>query len=364
MAKVPFRWKKVGNAGKVEINGEDNSTFTSQSPALKVNGNVESDNITSLSNTSATHTTQISGLTSRVGTIEGVLPNGTVKATSPLSVVGGKVDGLDSGTGRLYANGAAFSNPQTANNTIWLRVSGTDTTDTTGEIAMGNTPGVLYVRQYDSSGAVAKEATLLDKSGNTVFPGEVSATKFIGNLQGNADSATTADRATTAGSATTADSATTANSATAATYLKDSNNSDKTYTRYSDSGLGLNDVTWLACWRETTTPAQGYELRKVEKTKLFNSVLLFDGTLSSGSTTFDYGYKFYIIEGDITNNASRYTSAVIPGDGLDTGVGKQYCYADESKYMTFTVGYTGTTVTLTMGTKTGAGGIRRIWGIN
>lgn len=40
MTKIPLKWKKVGNEGKVEINGEDSSAFTSESPALKVNGEV------------------------------------------------------------------------------------------------------------------------------------------------------------------------------------------------------------------------------------------------------------------------------------------------------------------------------------
>lgn len=97
--------------------------------------------------------------------------------------------------------------------------------------------------------------------------------------------------------------------------------------------------------------------------KLNGSTELYDGTLNSGSTTFPATYDFYIIEGDITNNASRYTT-VISKDSIDPGTGKQYCYADESKYVTFTVGRTNDTITLAIGSKTGTGGIRRIVGVN
>ncbi len=56
----------------------------------------------------------------------------------------------------------------------------------------------IYVRQYNGGGSsfgfanALRTATLLDGSGNTSFPGTVSATKFSGSLTGNADTATTA----------------------------------------------------------------------------------------------------------------------------------------------------------------------------
>lgn len=74
----------------------------------------------------------------------------------------------------------------------------------------GNEP--IYFRQYtgvvgNSFGSVARTVTLLDASGNTIFPGTVSTNGvFSGTLTGNASSAT---YATTAGSATSATNATT-----------------------------------------------------------------------------------------------------------------------------------------------------------
>jgi hypothetical protein len=58
----------------------------------------------------------------------------------------------------------------------------------------------IYVRQYTGVfTTVARTATLLDGSGNTSFPGGVTATSFTGSLSGNATSATTATSATNVG---------------------------------------------------------------------------------------------------------------------------------------------------------------------
>lgn len=63
----------------------------------------------------------------------------------------------------------------------------------------------IYIRQYTGAFAtVTRTATILDGSGNTSFPGNVTATKFIGALQGNADTATSATSATSATNATNA----------------------------------------------------------------------------------------------------------------------------------------------------------------
>lgn len=77
---------------------------------------------------------------------------------------------------RLVSN----SSNSTAKNEIELAVTGTDP---------------IYVRQYTSNyAAVSKQVLLLDAAGNSSFPGNVTATKFIGALQGNADSATKAEQ--------------------------------------------------------------------------------------------------------------------------------------------------------------------------
>jgi len=104
----------------------------------------------------------------------------------------------------LFSDGIAFAHPAltVSNDVGWLRILGTSESDTIFEIATGDDGGTatgekIVVRQYNASNAIAKEAVLLDKqTGATSFPVSVTSPLFIGNLQGNADSATTASKLT------------------------------------------------------------------------------------------------------------------------------------------------------------------------
>ena len=88
---------------------------------------------------------------------------------------------------------------------------------------------------------------------------------------------------------------------------------------------------------------------------------LYNGTLTSGSITFNYGnYNFYVIIGRPSSTASR-TSLVVPRILLTTSA-VSFQIADESNYKSFNLSYSGSTVTLAMGN--GAGQINRVFGIN
>lgn len=88
---------------------------------------------------------------------------------------------------------------------------------------------------------------------------------------------------------------------------------------------------------------------------------LYSGTLSSGSTTFNYGsYSFYVIIGRVTSSGSLLCS-VVP-KGVITTSDVSYQFADESAYRAFKLKYSGSTVTLTVGG--GGGAITNIYGIN
>ena len=98
----------------------------------------------------------------------------------------------------LFADGLAIKSPATSADAGWIRVTGTDETDTVLEIATSDDANKansekIVVRQYNSSSA-QHEAILLGKIGDvygaTSFPVQVTAPKFIGALQGNASSAT------------------------------------------------------------------------------------------------------------------------------------------------------------------------------
>lgn len=88
---------------------------------------------------------------------------------------------------------------------------------------------------------------------------------------------------------------------------------------------------------------------------------LYNGTLTSGSITFNYGnYNFYVIIARPSSSASR-VSLVIPRIQLTT-TATAYQIADESNYKSFNLSYSGSTVTLTMGN--GNGQINRVFGVN
>lgn len=88
---------------------------------------------------------------------------------------------------------------------------------------------------------------------------------------------------------------------------------------------------------------------------------LYNGTLTSGSITFNYGnYNFYVIIGRPSSTASR-ASLVVPRIMLTTSA-VSFQIADESNYKSFNLSYSGSTVTLAI--QNGAGQINRVFGIS
>lgn len=90
---------------------------------------------------------------------------------------------------------------------------------------------------------------------------------------------------------------------------------------------------------------------------------LYTGTLTTGSTTFNYGsYNFYIIVGQPSSGASR-TAIVIPKAVITTSA-VSYQFADEGNYYSFNISYSGTTVTLAYKGRSSSGQILKVYGVN
>ena len=88
---------------------------------------------------------------------------------------------------------------------------------------------------------------------------------------------------------------------------------------------------------------------------------LYNGTLTRGSITFNYGnYNFYVFIGRPNSSASR-ASLVVPKIMLTTSA-VSFQIADESNYKSFNLSYSGSLVTLSMGN--GNGQINRVFGVN
>lgn len=88
---------------------------------------------------------------------------------------------------------------------------------------------------------------------------------------------------------------------------------------------------------------------------------LYNGTLTSGSITFNYGnYNFYVFIGRPSSTASR-ASLVVPKIMLTTSA-VSFQIADESNYKSFNLSYSGSMVTLSI--QGGNGQINRVFGVN
>ena len=87
---------------------------------------------------------------------------------------------------------------------------------------------------------------------------------------------------------------------------------------------------------------------------------LYNGSLSSGSITFNYGnYNAYLILGQ-SGSATAIAGIVVP-KGMITTSDVKYQITDESYYRCFNLKYSGSTVTLTI--STGSGTISRVFGL-
>lgn len=90
---------------------------------------------------------------------------------------------------------------------------------------------------------------------------------------------------------------------------------------------------------------------------------LYSGTLTTGSTTFNYGsYKAYVIVGQ-PNSTSARVSIFVPKGQITTSA-VTYQLADETNYYSFTLSYSSSTVTLAYKGRSGSGQILRVWGVN
>ena len=127
-----------------------------------------------------------------------------------------------------------------------------------------------------------------------------------------------------------------------------------------DGVLALNDATG----NETIALTGRNGTISCKKVKASEGVEeLYDGYLSSGNTTFNYGnYNLYIVVAEVRSGGS-YITMTIP-KLLLTGTDQSYCISDEADYVTFKLKYSSSTATLTFGSRSSSGSIVKVYGVN
>lgn len=88
---------------------------------------------------------------------------------------------------------------------------------------------------------------------------------------------------------------------------------------------------------------------------------LYNGTLTTGSTTFSRNYNFFIIVGQPSSSAAR-VAIVVPKAVITTSA-LAFQVADESNYYSFNLSYSSSTVTLAYKSRSSSGQILRVFGV-
>lgn len=88
---------------------------------------------------------------------------------------------------------------------------------------------------------------------------------------------------------------------------------------------------------------------------------LYDGSLSSGSTTFSANYSALVVIGHVTSGGSCI-SCTVPVAMLSSSA-TRFCIADETNWLTFDVSVSGSTVTLAIAGRGSDGFIEKVYGM-
>ena len=88
---------------------------------------------------------------------------------------------------------------------------------------------------------------------------------------------------------------------------------------------------------------------------------LYDGSLSSGSTTFSANYSAFVVIGHVTSGGSCI-SCTVPVAMLSSSA-TRFCIADETNWLTFDVSVSGSTTTLAIASRGADGFIEKVYGM-
>lgn len=341
MANVPLKWKKIGSDGKVEINAAENSTFTSSSPALKINGNgVLTGNFTVESLTATSIDTGLQ--TTDIGIANGdklvVTDNSNSHKLRRTSL---SFDG--STTSKALTKKGTFetflqSHQSVVNNNPTLSWGTTSTVGTIGGTA-------LSVKMPSAPASLTYTLTMGDSNGQVkMIPSSGSA--YNVGVKGLGSSAYQ-----------TASSSNTANTVV----MRDANK--YIYAQYYNqaSGEESSATNPRPCIIDASGWHRKFSISSFRNLLGLGTTLLYNGSLSSGSITFNYGnYNYYIVCGVVQSGGSTI-NMVIPANIL-SGSNLRFCISDEIYYITFNMSYSGSTATLSFYSQNNGGAVTKVFG--
>lgn len=157
--------RMTGRSGIVTIGGQNIDLNSSLRPTWDGTGLATLDDLPDM-------TTKVS---KSGDTMTGTL---TLAGTS-MPLASGTVTGMTDGTTQLFKDGIAISNPETRNDVGWIRVTGTDETDTIMEIATGDDGGageMIVFRGYNTSNEVAYQVDVPKDTGTLALTKNVLGT--------------------------------------------------------------------------------------------------------------------------------------------------------------------------------------------
>ena len=342
MANVPLKWKKINGNGKVEINGDDSISITSAFPALKVNGDGVLTGTFTV--TGLTATTLDTGLqTTDIGIANGdklvVTDNSNGHKVRRTSL---SFDG--STTSKALTKKGTFetflqSHQSVVNNNPTLSWGATSTVGTVGGTA-------LSVKMPAAPASLTYSLAMGDGNGQVkMIPSSGSA--YNVSVKGLGSSAYQ-----------TASSSNTANTVV----MRDANK--YIYAQYYNQASSEESSATGArpCIIDASGWHRKFSISSFRSLLGLGSTQLYNGSMTSGSITFNYGnYNFYIVMGTVQSGGSTFCT-IIPANVL-TSSDIRFCYSDEIYYVTFNLRRVDSTATLTYNSTNSNGAITQVWGV-
>lgn len=370
MANIPIKWGKVGTDGKAEVNGADNTTFSSSSPAFKVNGDEEitgdssvggGQSITGNSSVGGNQTVTGNGSIGGNGTISGNLivykDNTTNKVginvaspTEALDVSGNiKVSGNVTAGGNIVSSGGDLSLGTTGSGSddsgdiVWYYGNGQEKARLWTDNTYSATKGLNY-RVYKSDGTLLASGSIPTSDTNTTYTiatgdsnGQIKVTPSSGSAYNVGVKGLGSAAYKNYAEANTASTvvARNANNYIYATYYNAACGNDNGATSGSYA-LYVNSDNWI---------------RKCSMSKMYSAlggsgcVSLYNGNLAPNSqTTFNYGsYSAYVIFFRIDGNDKDFNMFIVPKGKIGTTADAGYTEYDPYNWVWIQMWYSGST---------------------